>query len=60
MQTQPLQGVPKKGTPLRILSKKYSPQNRVHFLEKGDNLLNNGIIDFTFRLSQSSEIALES
>jgi len=35
-------------------------KNGLHVFEMGENLLQNGILYFVFRLSQSSEIAFES
>ena len=35
-------------------------KNALEVLERGQNLLKNGIINFAFRLSQSSVIALQS
>jgi len=35
-------------------------KNGLHVFEKGGNLLQNGILQFAFKLSQSSEIVLQS
>jgi len=35
-------------------------KNRLNVFERGENLPQNGILNVTFRLSQSSGIALES
>jgi len=34
-------------------------ENGLHVFERGENLLQNGVLHFVFRFSQSSEIALE-
>jgi len=35
-------------------------KNGLHVFERGENLLQNGILNFVFRFSRSSEVALES
>jgi len=35
-------------------------KNSLNIFERGENLVQNGLLHFEFRLSQSSEIALES
>jgi len=35
-------------------------ENGFHVLERGENLLQNGILHFMFKFSQTPEIALES